>query len=433
MNKEKPSDGTRKPAQRRYVDTWVPIGSINILRQVRASIRPERVAQLHEGIRQDGLFQRPFVRCFKPKEATEYLRLLKEIWGVEYSLDELHCVESDSNTVYPILVYGFQRLEALQRQAATLNGNLPDHFRRKGGQLELRVTTCDTLEPLNAIGLMVRENTYNAPPAADVAFTVQGYAALRERNDGKAPNVAQLSRELGLTPEAVRGAQRFFLLPATMRDAVRNGELDYPYAVQLARLVEAKLPAETVRAWWQLVTTQQHTLAALRRKVTACISDEEKRKASIAAGGDGALDLATMMSAAQTQVAASIARTTRDVDTRRLAGAHLTTALTGLRAIFGYLSRTQQPLTRSPLLTRSLVTLVGAIANCIANIIPLLQQLDVLGDKLPTLQKATEAQALCDALASRMEEDAPLVLPSGINLEDAQARLSTLLSELGVI
>ncbi len=85
----------------------------------------------------------------------------------------------------------------------------------------------DDIPFARALGLQLRENNHDRPPAYDEARAISLCYKDTLRHTGSAPSVQRVARELGFSETKVRDALAFGSLPSTIQGLARDGTLPY--------------------------------------------------------------------------------------------------------------------------------------------------------------------------------------------------------------
>lgn len=218
-----------------YERRFLPFSSINVLPQGRKTFDDEGLRLLADDIADKKLLSLPLVATFNGANAEQYLAVINELWGTKFDIQTLtpH-IEDDGTQTFNILLAGERRLRACKMILAD------GRYQAKFGRDDLFVTYATNLPPMEAIFMQASENTYMSIPAHEEAVYYSEMFRVIRMADPEFP-LAKFARRVGRSADKVRDALKFTMLPEEIQDNVRNGELSYGVAVEIARLAEAQV------------------------------------------------------------------------------------------------------------------------------------------------------------------------------------------------
>ncbi len=208
----------------------IPPNVIKILKQMRTKMSSEGLEELAASIKEVGQINPGIVVGLIESEAGKYLKLINEMWGMDYQLTSFEPVflKELQDNFYLFLVAGHRRFEAVN--LAKL-----DSF-----YCQLRLETKFS----RALILQFMENLHEAVPPDDEARFLT-FLWREEKSMEPGLSLAKFARKLGKKPESVRRSIRFTSLPVTVQKLVLPSQefkrgVAFGILCELARLQEAR-------------------------------------------------------------------------------------------------------------------------------------------------------------------------------------------------
>jgi hypothetical protein len=231
---------------------WIPIKAVNILPQTRTEYTEEAMVQLEDSLMEtdeDGrvkikLLHPPTLNVFRSRTASrQYVEDLNACWELDNPVTtSIKPNKTENGDVYTVLIAGHRRMHAILR---ILEKNEIDLDR-----VDVAFSVEDDLDFYQALDLQYRENEHQRlSPWQDARAISSRYRAGVER--GEFESFADCSRAMGVTPERVSDAWKFYQLPKFLQEEVRNQKdtrFTYGKAVHIYHLAHAY--AVTIMSKW---------------------------------------------------------------------------------------------------------------------------------------------------------------------------------------
>lgn len=259
-----------------YCPARAPYRLINVFEQVRKSMDPEELKTLAESIRSRGLFSPPLVTFFERTQMLEYLALLNELWGTNYTIRDLKTWRYKGKTIYPVLIAGHRRYAACGILLSEAE-QLPSCLAYDGGEAHLEIRLGENLDPFEALQCQFQENTYVPPPVTEEAHAYDNlYRLLNHAGNGV--TLRELAGMVGRGEKKVRAALRFCRLPPEIQEAVIEGILSYGVAIELSRLQDQGCTVSDCHHWMMIFAMTRPTVGAARKKISRFLEQRERAK-----------------------------------------------------------------------------------------------------------------------------------------------------------
>lgn len=264
--------GNFRPHQ--YRGTRIPLQNINVLVQPRRTF--QEIDILAEDIASKSLLHPLTVAQFDTKSCRKYLSLINSLWKTTYNIDELaDTTENGRERVFYILLAGERRFRACLHlrdigcerclEEFGPNGCYKRHF----GDESVDIRLCINIAPLEAIFIQASENIHmKVPPYEEATFYYQLFRLIKQI-DPDYP-LSRFARQVGRSPDTIRNAVRFCLLPAEIKGFVERDELAYGIACEIARIQkQAETEKEALKFWVFKAITGNYRVQEFREVVTS--------------------------------------------------------------------------------------------------------------------------------------------------------------------
>jgi hypothetical protein len=268
-----------------YQGARIPLDVINVLLQPRRTF--EEIETLAEDIATKNLMHPLLVARFNPERCQRYLEVINLLWGTTYQITELVSVlERDEETFY-ILLAGERRLRACKylqevgceycREKFGPGGCYKRHF----GDQRVDVRLCVDISPLEALFIQASENIHmRVPPHEEARFYSELFHLVKQVKPDYP--LSQFARQVGRSPETVREAIRFCLLPKEIQDFVAKGQISYGIACEIARLHTQLDMDERALRWWALrAITGNYKVPEFREMVSKFLQEHNSGQISL--------------------------------------------------------------------------------------------------------------------------------------------------------
>lgn len=273
--------------ERRFVGGFIRLAQINILSQPRKTF--EDIEVLAESIAHSGLLKPPVIARLTPQQAEAYLAALNDLWGTRHALRELTPALEDSTCVYYILIAGERRTRALrhleQRGCEACRATYGEeevgrcferHF--KSPLIEARI--CRGITAEDALDMQFSENTHHPVPAHEEANAYVRLFRLRRMRDA-GYTLAGFARAMGRSPQTIKNALKFCLLPESIQKLVSSGKIRYGVALQLCRLQEAGIKEDDLHLWATNAVVSFRSVEAFQKNVTNYLVERQNGQLSL--------------------------------------------------------------------------------------------------------------------------------------------------------
>ena len=260
-----------------YAGAHIPLSHINVLEQPRQTF--ENIDELAQSIAINNLLHPLIVARLSPEGCQQYLDTINRLWGREHRMEEL--TPADGEDQYYILLAGERRFRACKhldtvgcKECQEAYGEGPcyeRHFDDRGVDVRL----AQDIQPIQAIFIQASENIHMRVPAAEEAqFYYRLYKTLREQNPDYP--VSKFSREVGRSPDTIRTAIRYCLLPSDVQEFVEGGQITYGIATEVARLkTELNMGNEELHHWALRAIANNYRVPDFRELVTNFIKQQK--------------------------------------------------------------------------------------------------------------------------------------------------------------
>ena len=275
------------PYRPKYAGASLPIPAVNVLAQPRKTF--EGIPELALDVAKKRLLNPPTVARFDEAACRQYVEAVNRLWETSYCADELQSRTENGERVYYVLLAGERRFrscrllwnegcaECVEARGKEKPGRC---FKRHFGCALLDVRVCRNIPPLAALFLQLSENTHVPVPSHEEAAAYARLFALIRKADPEFP-VARFAREVGRSPDTIRKALRYHLLPPVAKEAVENGAIAYGVAIEIARLQEDGLQPEQLEFWIARAITERRKVKDFRGLVTAHIQERHSGQTSL--------------------------------------------------------------------------------------------------------------------------------------------------------
>jgi hypothetical protein len=171
------------------------------------------------------------------ERAQEYLDAHADHYGLDIPRAAESLAQADDGYYY-LRIAGHRRRRAI--------GLLQARFGIADEQLGIASTPHTDITFEEALGLQLRENIYEAPPAHEEARSIERYYNYLAHKEGRQPTIKALAGHLGMSPSKVGTALAFASLPHEVQD-LTPGSLPYTTVSQLKPLYELYLRQHDIR------------------------------------------------------------------------------------------------------------------------------------------------------------------------------------------
>lgn len=238
-----------------------PIEAINVMKQVRETFIKSEEEELAENISQFGLIQPVSIAIFDTNHMREHLRIVNKAWGIRSTIN--HYTKYDDS--YPILIAGERRFRAIKRILADTQGQYSqEHFKDR----KIPTSFHYNISSLAFISIQVSENIHRRPPAhEEAAYFERYYRALRLIR-GKKFSIPEFAREVGRSANSVREAIKFCYLPNEIRKKVKDKDITYSIACELARLQNDGMDNKSLEQWAIDCYIHQYNVQIFQKRVS---------------------------------------------------------------------------------------------------------------------------------------------------------------------
>jgi hypothetical protein len=271
----------------RYDGHALAIPEINVLAQPRKTF--EGIEELSLDIAKKRVLNPPTVARFDCEGCRQYVAAVNRLWGTAYDIDKLRSKKEAGAEVFYVLLAGERRFRSCallwERGCAecieTLGEEKPGRcFKRHFGGDKLDVRICRDIPPLAALFLQLSENTHVPVPSHEEAAAYARLFGLIRKADEAFP-IARFAREVGRSPETIRKALRYHLLPDIAKEAVECGHVPYGTAVEIARLQEDGLTPDQLEFWIQRSIVERRRVDEFRKLVDAHLAERHSGQQSL--------------------------------------------------------------------------------------------------------------------------------------------------------
>ena len=271
-----------------YEGANIPIHKLNVLPQPRQTF--EEIEFLAEDIARKKFLNPPTVADFDRDSCERYISVINLLWGTQFQITELVSLEIGSEQHYYVLLAGERRFRAcvhlwdvgcytcIEKFGEQKDGSC---FRRHFKGVEMEVRLCLNIPPRNALRLQFSENIHMRVPAHQEARAYTQFYRIEKEAD---PNLSMVdfAREVGRSPETVRGALRFCSLPQVIQDAVEDGAIVYGIALELARLQEDGVAEEIlINRWFHEAVAKQYNVPDFHVLITNHLEERHSPQMSM--------------------------------------------------------------------------------------------------------------------------------------------------------
>ena len=251
------------------------------LAQVREQINPDTLEELKESIRQKGGLINPvLLAMFDFAEFKQYLEFINKIHGTEYKISDFKAIDYKSEKVYPVLIAGHRRLEAIKQ--------INQESKSSEEKLCVIADVHRNLNVKDALLLQIAENTHERVPIAREASVIAGawrYYKSREPD----LTIAEFARRTGRGADTVRSMLKFSTLPQKLQKLAFKKEAGIPFGalVQIARYADFKtsrqenLDEQAMLSLAQYYLVSDMTVAEFAKFISAKIEHEQSAQADL--------------------------------------------------------------------------------------------------------------------------------------------------------
>ncbi|MDO8499019.1 MAG: hypothetical protein Q7S44_04510 [bacterium] len=270
----------------RFVNTRISLGDINVLPQPRKTF--EGLDILAQDIARNGLVYNLFVAQQTEESCVEYLNYINNVRKTEVNVGDLVHKNVGSKRIYYLLIDGETRFRAIKwlREngcAECVEKHGPGgcncysrHF--TDNLVDARLAT--GMSPQEAIRLQYSANIHTKVPPYEEARDLYEFWNVRRRIDPRLSK-AEFAREVGRSPQTIRDALKFCLLPDNIQELVTNKRLHYGIACELTRLQESSLPEEELLIWAVRGIIGSQKLAEFRQRVSQYLEERKNGQLSL--------------------------------------------------------------------------------------------------------------------------------------------------------
>lgn len=271
----------------RYDGSALAIPEINVLAQPRKTF--EGIEELSLDIAKKRVLNPPTVARFDRDGCRQYVAAINRLWGSAYDVDGLRSKKEAGEDVFYVLLAGERRfrscsllwergcVECIETRGKEKPGNC---FKRHFGGKKLDVRICRDIPPLAALFLQLSENTHVPVPSHEEAAAYARLFGLIRKADETFP-IARFAREVGRSPDTIRKALRYHLLPDIAKEAVERGHVPYGTAIEIARLQEDGLTPEQLEFWIQRSIVERRRVNEFRTLVDAHLAERHSGQRSL--------------------------------------------------------------------------------------------------------------------------------------------------------
>lgn len=239
-----------------YLGTRISLDAINVLPQSRKTF--QEIELLAEDIAAKKLMNPILVARFNQEICEQYLKTINHLWKTTYQIQNLISVnENKGETIFYILIAGERRLKAcryLQKfgceRCREKNNSLQGCYQYHFGDQMIEARLCLNIPPLKALLMQASENIHmRVPPHEEARFYSELFQLIRL--DEPKYSLSRLARDVGRSPETIREALKFCLLPEETQNLVAKKMISYGIACEIAKLQVAGVNEKELQ-WWVL-------------------------------------------------------------------------------------------------------------------------------------------------------------------------------------
>lgn len=329
MAERLPSNGSGNGAEEgSFERAFIPLEWINVLPQPRKTFDTEKIKALANNLSAIGFLNLPIVARFTRKGCARFLEFSNIEWRTEFTLGDLSRVKDDNGQAYYVLIAGERRFRAVHYlwdhgcdECVKAHGSRlrsGQCFRKHFGRRGIEVTVGHDINPLSVKWIQFAENTHEAVPSHEEAGAYGRFYRVFQQEAGT--TLAQFARNVGRSPDTVRGAIWYCCLPVVIQGMVEEGTLAYGIAIQLARLQErGGLEEQALMRWAQVAISHSMKVPDFKARVDQYLEDQQS--------GQLAMDVMMGEAALKADFQASVRRA---IESR---------SLQGIYAFFRYFTR----------------------------------------------------------------------------------------------
>lgn len=238
-----------------YEGRRIPYWWINVLPQPRKTFL--EIETLGDDIAAKNILHPLVISRFDQPGCENYLQLINLVWKTDFQIGNLLPIKENDEVSYYLLSAGERRYRSCIYLIKTGCTRCREKFgpggcyKRHFGDESLEVRLCLNVSPIQAIFIQASENIHMRVPAHEEAkFYDELFRVIRQA-DPKYP-LARFARDVGRSPETVREAVKFCLLPEEVRIFVEKGQIPYGIACEIARIqINTKATSKDLE-WWAL-------------------------------------------------------------------------------------------------------------------------------------------------------------------------------------
>lgn len=263
----------------------IPLTDINVLLQPRRTF--EEIEILAEDIATKNLLHPLTIARFNRENCQRYLDVINLLWGTSYRVEELVSVNQKDKEIFYIILAGERRFRACKYLREVGCERCHEKFgpggcyKRHFGNERVDARLCVNISPLEALFLQASENIHmRVPPHEEARFYYELFQLIRKAE----PNysVSRFARQVGRSPETLREAIKFCLLPVQIQEFVVKGQIPYGIACEIARLHAQTDMNDKALGWWVLrAITGNYKVPDFREMVTRYLVEHNSGQISL--------------------------------------------------------------------------------------------------------------------------------------------------------
>ena len=279
--------GFQQKSQYTAIRTRTSLHEIIALPQPRRTFA--EIPEIGMSILFTNLIYLPVLAYFNRENFEKYLQVLSILWRTPLLIEDYLSFGIDDpergETYYKVLLDGERRIRGCRYYLTAGCDEHPDvagcyklHF----GDENVEVTLCVNINPVEALLLQSTANSHNrVPPHEDAQFLDNLFRMFRIC-DPKFP-LTKFSRLIGRSPDTVRNAVRFCLLPQDIQIMVPE-MIPYGIGCEVARLQEiANVPEAELKDWAKMAALNKSKVPEFKKSVTDFINMQQNGQTSMLA------------------------------------------------------------------------------------------------------------------------------------------------------
>ncbi|MBI2450005.1 MAG: hypothetical protein HYV47_00555 [Candidatus Nealsonbacteria bacterium] len=266
------------------VRTQVNLDEIILLPQPRKTF--EEIPELGMSILFNKLIYLPVLAYFNKEQFKRYLSILSELWRVPLSIENylffgVHDIEK-GEIYYKVLIDGERRVRACryyQQHGCDEHADVRGCYKLHFGNEKVEATLCLNISPIKALGLQSTANSHNRVPAHEDAVFLDQFFRMILICDQKYP-ITRFAKLVGRSPETIRNAIKFCLLPEEIRNMV-PAEIPYGIACEVARLHNFGVSEAELKGWVMMTIVQKQKIPDFRKVVNDFMRQQQSGQTTL--------------------------------------------------------------------------------------------------------------------------------------------------------